>query len=175
MTTILDRAETLDTVDIHSPNKLYHFALDRRSFVKLFGGGLLVCLTDAAAFHDAPAQESGRGGGSGGHELPKEVSAWIHIDADGKVTVFTGKIEAGQNIRTSLAQLTAEELMVPFDAITMVMGDTDLTPWDAGTFGSQSTPQMGRQLRDHGCGSAGSRWWRWPPGQWSVDARQRLR
>ena len=61
--------------------------------------------------------------------------------------VFTGKVEVGQNIRTSLAQLVAEELRVPFDAITMVMGDTDLTPWDMGTFGSRTTPTMGPQLR----------------------------
>ena len=134
----------IDTVaDEHllPTNRLHWFQLDRRSFLKVFGGGLLVCLTDAPAL----AQESGRG--SGRHEPPNDVSAWIHIDADGKVTVFTGKIEAGQNIRTSLAQQVAEELTVPFDCITMVMGDTDLTPWDAGTFGSQSTPRMGPQLR----------------------------
>jgi nicotinate dehydrogenase subunit B len=117
------------------------FALDRRSFLQLFGGGLLVCLTGETG----PAQESGRG--FGGHDLPKEISAWIHISADNRVSVFTGKIECGQNIRTSLAQLVAEELMVPFDSITMVMGDTDLTPWDQGTFGSQTTPQMGPRLR----------------------------
>jgi nicotinate dehydrogenase subunit B len=122
-------------------NQLHYFGLDRRSFLKVFGGGLLVCLTEAPSF----AQESGRGFGA--HELPKEVSAWIHIAADGKVSVFTGKVEVGQNIRTSLAQLVAEELMIPFDAITMVMGDTDLTPWDQGTFGSQSTPQMGPRLK----------------------------
>ncbi|HEX9202240.1 MAG TPA: molybdopterin cofactor-binding domain-containing protein [Acidobacteriaceae bacterium] len=132
----------MNTELAHDPNKLHQFALDRRNFLKLFGGGLLVCLTD----RDALAQESGRGYGS--HELPKEVSAWIHIAADGKVTVFTGKVECGQNIRTSLAQLVAEELMLPFDAITMVMGDTDLTPWDAGTYGSQTTPQMGPRLRN---------------------------
>ena len=91
------------------------------------------------------AQESGRN--FGGHQLPQEVSAWIHIDADGKVTVFTGKVEIGQNIRTSLAQSVAEELRAPFASITMVMGDTDLVPWDMGTFGSRSTPTMGPQLR----------------------------
>ena len=53
----------------------------------------------------------------------------------------------GQNIRTSLAQAVAEELRVPVSMIKMVMGDTDLTPFDAGTFGSRSTPQMGTQLR----------------------------
>ena len=127
--------------ELDSANKLHQFQLDRRNFLKVFGGGLIVCLTD----RNVLAQESGRGFGS--HDLPKEVSAWIHIAADGKVSVFTGKVEVGQNIRTSLAQLVADELMVPFEAITMVMGDTDLTPWDAGTFGSQSTPQMGPRLR----------------------------
>ena len=117
------------------------FELDRRDFLRLFGGGLLVCIGSKHAW----TQESGRGFGA--HDLPKEIGAWIHIDADGKVTVFTGKVEVGQNIRTSLAQVVAEELMLPFDAITMVMGDTDLVPWDMGTFGSQTTPNMGPILR----------------------------
>jgi isoquinoline 1-oxidoreductase len=131
----------LDIEALDSANAPRCFQLDRRNFLQLFGGGLLVCLTDKTIL----AQESGRG--AGGHELPKEISAWIHISADNKITVFTGKIECGQNARTSLAQLVAEELMVPFDSITMVMGDTDLTPYDMGTFGSQTTPQMGPRLR----------------------------
>ena len=117
------------------------FELDRRDFLRLCGGGLLVCLAGTAI-----GQESGHA--RGGHTLPEEVSAWIHIDTDGTVTVFTGKVEVGQNIRTSLAQSVAEELRVPFGAISMVMGDTELTPWDMGTFGSRSTPTMGPQLRN---------------------------
>jgi isoquinoline 1-oxidoreductase len=117
------------------------FQVDRRDFLKALGGGLLVCFTHASAW----TQESGRA--FGGHELPNDVGAWLHIAADGQVKVFTGKVEVGQNIRTSLAQLVAEELRAPFDAITMVMGDTDLVPWDAGTFGSRTTPTMGPQLR----------------------------
>ena len=116
--------------------------IDRRDFLKVLGGGLLVCLTPIPSL----AQESGRGFGS--HELPTDISAWIHIDADGQVKVFTGKVEVGQNIRTSLAQAVAEELRVPFDSITMVMGDTDLVPWDMGTFGSRTTPTMAPQLRN---------------------------
>ena len=108
---------------------------------------MLICL----AYEPTHAQESGRRGGS--HELPKDISAWLHIDADGKVKVFTGKVEVGQNIRTSLAQQVAEELHVPFGSISMVMGDTALTPYDMGTFGSRTTPTMGPQLRDNGCGS----------------------
>ncbi len=119
----------------------YWFRLDRRDFLKLFGGGLLVCLADLPAW----TQESGRNFGS--HELPKDIAAWLSIAADGRVTVFTGKVEVGQNIRTSLAQSVAEELRAPFDTITMLMGDTDLVPWDMGTFGSRTTPTMGPQLR----------------------------
>ncbi len=115
--------------------------LDRRDFLKVLGGGLLVCLTYDLAW----TQESGRA--FGGHELPKDIAAWLHIGADGQVKVFTGKTEVGQNIRTSLAQLVAEELRVLFDSIVMVMGDTGLTPWDMGTFGSRTTPTMGPQLR----------------------------
>jgi len=115
--------------------------VDRREFLKGLGAGLLVVLTPAAAW----TQESGHG--FRGHELPKDISAWIAIDADGRVKVFTGKVEVGQNIRTSLAQQVAEELRVPFDSVAMVMGDTDLVPWDMGTFGSRTTPTMGPQLR----------------------------
>ena len=116
--------------------------VDRRDFLKMIGGGLVVCLTPLPEF----AQESGRA--FGGHELPKDVSAWIHIGSDGAVKVFTGKVEVGQNIRTSLAQAVAEELRVPFDSIFMVMGDTDLVPWDMGTFGSRTTPTMAPQLQN---------------------------
>ncbi len=134
-----------DPAPLDLANKPRHFQLDRRTFLQLFGGGLLVCLTDELTPAGLLAQEAG--GFARRQPLPTQISAWLHIGADGKVTVFTGKVEVGQNIRTSLAQLVADELMVPFESIEMVMGDTDLVPWDAGTFGSQSTPQMGPRLR----------------------------
>jgi CO/xanthine dehydrogenase Mo-binding subunit len=114
--------------------------LERRTFLKLFGGGLLVGMAAPAL-----AQESGRN--FGGHELPKNLSAWLHIDANSRVRVFTGKVEVGQNIRTSLAQQVAEELRVPLESIEMVMGDTAHVPWDMGTFGSLTTPTMAPRLR----------------------------
>src|SRR5204863_2671956 len=78
---------------------------------------------------------------------PTDIGAWLHIGEDGTVTVFTGKAEVGQNIRTSLTQAVAEELQVPVGSIRMVMADTELTPYDAGTFGSRTTPDMFAQLR----------------------------
>jgi isoquinoline 1-oxidoreductase len=162
MSTLL--AGPTDLAQLDSANKLHHFELNRRTFLQLFGGGLLVCLTG----ENVLAQEAGRGS-AGRQQVPNDISAWLHIDADGKVTVFTGKVEIGQNIRTSLAQLVAEELMLPFDAITMVMGDTDLVPYDAGTFGSQSTPQMGPRLRT--MAAAGRQaLLELAAKQWSVDA-----
>src|SRR5690349_716944 len=121
---------------------LHWFDLDRRGFLKFLSGGLVVGL----AVKDLLAQESGRGQ-QRGHELPKDIAAWLHINEDGRVTGYTGKVEMGQNIRTSLAQQVAEELRIPVDSIAMIMGDTDLTPWDAGTFGSRTTPTMGPQLK----------------------------
>jgi nicotinate dehydrogenase subunit B len=122
----------------------YHFDVDRRDFFKFLGAGvLIVCvLKDARAL-----QESGARRGAQDASLPKEIGAWLHIGEDGSVTVHTGKVEVGQNIRTSLTQAVAEELHVSVNAIHLVMGDTKLTPYDRGTFGSRTTPDMNLQLR----------------------------
>lgn len=122
----------------------YRLELQRRDFFKFLGAGLLVAcvMKDALAF-----QESGGGRRQGGQALPREISAWLHIGDNGVVTVYTGKVEVGQNIRTSLSQAVAEELHFPLDKIEFVMGDTKLTPYDMGTFGSRTTPTMNLQLR----------------------------
>jgi len=120
------------------------FDLDRRDFFKFLGAGVLVVSVLRPA---VVAQEFGGGRRRGGESLPKEIDAWLHIAENGKVTVYTGKVEVGQNIRTSLSQAVAEELHVPIEKIEMVMGDTQLTPFDMGTFGSRTTPTMNLQLR----------------------------
>jgi len=121
----------------------YRFDLDRRDFFKFLGAGVLVVSVLKPAIL---AQESG-GARRRGDSLPKEVDAWLHLGESGKVTVYTGKAEMGQNIRTSLSQAVAEELHVPIENVEMVMGDTQLTPFDMGTFGSRTTPTMNLQLR----------------------------
>ncbi len=90
----------------------------------------------------------GRRGGRGG-QVPADINAWLHIGEDGVVTVFTGKAEVGQNIRTSLTQAVAEELRAPVASIKLVMADTHLTPFDMGTFGSMTTPQMASRLHQN--------------------------
>src|SRR5437899_3157726 len=92
----------------------------RRDFFRIAGGGLIVALLLG---EEAMAQRPG--GRVGG---PREIGGWIHIGEDSAITVYTGKVEIGQNIRTSLAQVVAEELHVPVKAIRMVMADTAAVP-----------------------------------------------
>ena len=119
----------------------YDFTITRRDLFRALGAGLLVL----AFLPDADAQESGqrgRGRGGRGGAGPSDIGAWLHFSETGAVTAYTGKTEVGQNIRTSLAQAAAEELRIPAASVTMVMADTELTPYDAGTFGSRTTPAM---------------------------------
>jgi len=124
----------------------FHFQLHRRQFIQAFGAGIVLILP----LRRLIAQEGGRQGESGrggfNQRLPQEIGAWIHVDEQGQLNVFTGKVEIGQNIRTSLAQAVAEELHVPVSMIHLTMADTDLTPFDMGTFGSLTTPAMAPQL-----------------------------
>jgi nicotinate dehydrogenase subunit B len=73
--------------------------------------------------------------------------AWLHVSQDGIVTAFTGKVDVGQDNSTALRLLVAEELRVPLASVRLVMGDTDVCPFDSGTFGSRSMPDAGAALR----------------------------
>src|SRR5882757_2897713 len=124
---------------------MHQFALGRRDFFKIFGAGMAVF---AVAKNVSAMQETAPGPhGYHPEELPKEIGAWLHIGEDGTVTGFAGKAEIGQNVRTSLAQTIADELGVAFASVRMVLADTALTPFDAGTFGSRTTPTITPQLR----------------------------
>src|SRR5258708_34487320 len=122
------------------------FGMARSDFFKVLGSGVMILLVlDRALAQEESGGTRRRGGGSS--RRPQELAAWLHIGGDGTVTVLTGKGEVGQNIRTSLTQVVAEELHAPIGSIRLLMGDTDLTPFDAGTFGSRTTPDMAVQLR----------------------------
>lgn len=114
--------------------------LDRREFLKLVGAGIVIVFTVGDPL-TLEAQRSGR------QSLPEDFNAFLRIGEDGRVTGFTGKIEMGQGVITSLAQMLADELNVPLDSVDMVMGDTDLCPWDRGTFGSLTTRVFGPSFR----------------------------
>jgi len=113
--------------------------LDRREFMKLLGGGIVIFF---AVDDPSLAQQRRRGQG-----YPEDFNAYLKIGEDGRVACFTGKIEMGQGIHTSLGQMLAEELDIPLESVDMVMGDTALCPYDSGTFGSRSTKYFGPPLR----------------------------
>jgi isoquinoline 1-oxidoreductase len=130
--------EILDYLGIDRPSEV-----SRRKFLKIFGGGIVVTVSanDLLALQEAPARRRF------GRQLPNDFNAFLRIGEDGRVSCFTGKIEMGQGVVTSLAQMLADELEVSLEAVDMVMGDTDLCPWDMGTFGSMTTRFFGPPLR----------------------------
>lgn len=110
----------------------------RRDIFKVVGGGVVIFFglkpgLQALARERAP--------------YPSDFHAYLAIGENGRVTVFSGKIEMGQGVLTSQAQMAAEELGVALSAIDMVLGDTARCPWDMGTFGSLTTRMFGPYLR----------------------------
>ncbi len=112
--------------------------VDRREFIKIVGGGVVVAISMGPSV--LLGQQRRR-------MYPEDLNAYLRIGEDGRVSVFTGKIEMGQGVMTSQAQMVAEELRVALSAVDMVMGDTDRCPWDMGTFGSLTTRMFGPYLR----------------------------
>jgi len=135
MTTKNPKPQVVD--EVSSPS-----GLSRRDFLKVMGGGIIIAFTygEVFPFQEAPAR---RFGGS----YPADFNAYLRIGEDGRVTCFTGKIEQGQGSMTVLPQMLAEELEVPLDTVDIVMGDTDICPWDMGTFGSLDVRMFGPALR----------------------------
>jgi isoquinoline 1-oxidoreductase len=127
--------------DIHSYEDF--FSSNRRDFLKRVGGGIIIfiALNDVLFGQEEAVRPRG-----GRPELPSDFNAFLRIGEDGRVTCFTGKIEMGQGPITSLPQMLAEELETPLDTVDIIMGDTDLCPWDMGTFGSMTTRMFGPAL-----------------------------
>lgn len=104
----------------------------RRNFLKKLGGGVIVvfCVGKLSLIE---------GFGQNTSKDLLNFNAYIRVKEDGRVDCYTGKIEMGQGITTSLAQVLAEELEISIYSIDMIMGDTELCPYDAGTWGSLTT------------------------------------
>lgn len=116
--------------------------LSRREFLKT--GGALVVAFSLAPDSFGQAKPAPLPGGLNNNRM---LDAWLRIGADGKVTLFSGKIELGQGIGTALAQIAADELDVDLKRVSLVQGDTALTPNEGQTAGSQSVEQSGTAVR----------------------------
>ena len=120
--------------------------LDRRSFLA-GGGGLVVAFAiGPRAIAQAPAKPPAA-------ELPGSLKTqpfldgWIRVGSDGNITVFTGKAELGQGIKTALIQIAAEELVVAPGRIMLVTADTERTANEGYTAGSHSMQDSGTAIR----------------------------
>src|ERR1700740_3391133 len=115
--------------------------LTRRQFGKAAGA---LVLSYAVAQHLPGARAPKLPGSLANNRM---LDAWLRINPDGSVTIFTGKVELGQGITTALAQIAAEELDLPFARVDMISGDTAQTPDEGYTSGSQSIEYGGTAIR----------------------------
>ena len=114
----------------------------RRDFLKT-GGALVIAFSlDPDSFAQAP--QARLPGSLNGNRM---LNAWLRIDPDGSVTIFSGKIELGQGIGTALTQIAADELDIELKRVKIVHGDTALTPNEGPTAGSQSVQDSGTAVR----------------------------
>ncbi len=121
--------------------------LDRREFLKSLGAGIFVFVSLGELLI---ASEAGSTDYRIRPQDPADFNAFLRIAEDGQVTCFLGKVEMGQGIYTSMAQLLAEELDVAVESVHMVLSDTEQCPYDMGTWGSMSIRHLGPTLRKAG-------------------------
>ncbi|MGY3694800.1 nicotinate dehydrogenase subunit B [Bradyrhizobium sp. USDA 3240] len=117
--------------------------LDRRSV--LAGSGALIV---SFSFRHAVAQEQKTQGPKlpGSLATSPNLDSWVRIDADGRITAFTGKAELGQGFRTAFQQIAAEQLDIPFEAVKVITADTKLTANEGYTSGSHSMQDSGTAI-----------------------------
>jgi nicotinate dehydrogenase subunit B len=115
-------------------------SVSRRSVLK--ASGLLV-----VAFSLAPRFTFSSASGAAKPVAPDLVDSYLAIGADGRITVYSGKVDLGTGLYTALTQIVAEELDVPLGHVTLIQGDTLLTPDQGPSFGSLSIQNGGAQLR----------------------------
>jgi CO/xanthine dehydrogenase Mo-binding subunit len=118
--------------------------LTRREFLQA-GGALVVGFTLPAP---ACAQRAARAEAALGKTLDTgAVDGFVAVNADGSVTIFSGKVDLGQGLRIAIPQMAAEELGIGVERIVLVEGDTALTPDQGATAGSTGIMRGGVQIR----------------------------
>src|SRR3982074_3636098 len=123
--------------------------LDRRRV--LAGSGALIVsfsLADAFAQDQAAPAAAPAPNPPGSLKGSPFLDSWIRIDADGGITVFTGKAELGQGFKTAFQQISAEELDVPFESLKVVTADTRFTANEGYTSGSNSVHDSGTAIQN---------------------------
>ena len=123
------------------------FSIDRRSLFK-GTGALVVSIGIPGGF---TAEESGAAESGAAMKpplAPNHLDSWLAVNADGDVVAYFGKMDMGQGVDVAIAQIVAEELDVPFDRVSVVMGDTAWTVNQGGASGSTGVQKGGIPLRN---------------------------
>jgi CO/xanthine dehydrogenase Mo-binding subunit len=123
-------------------------SLTRREWLLASGALIVTAAGPLAMVGDAAAQTLGAAtfGDTKPPLKPNELDSWIAISPDGKVTAFFGKTDAGQGTDVAVQQIVAEELDVPFERVTIVMGDTGTSVNQGGASNSTGVKEGGRAL-----------------------------
>jgi nicotinate dehydrogenase subunit B len=134
-----------------------NLTLPRRSLLQAAGGlvvtfslagGRALARTDTAATDPAVPGNAIPGNAALGKSVAADqVGGFLAIAADGKVTMYPGKVDLGTGVQTALMQIVADELDIPFEQLSVIQGDTALTPDQGPTNGSLSIEKGGMQLR----------------------------
>ncbi len=119
-------------------------AVTRREFIATTGTLLVAVAIPTSGFAQTLPRSLGRN---------RRLDAWVRIEADGTVTVFSGKVELGQGIRTAIAQVAADELDVSLERLRAPTVDTAGSPDEGRTTGSNSVPDGGTAMR-YACAQA---------------------
>ena len=148
-------------------------ALSRRAFLSS-SGAFVVALVAPLEFcrghgHRCPAAANGVA--TRAPVTPGKLSSYISIDPDGTVVAYYGKIDGGQGLETSIAQLVAEEIDVPWDRVRLVMGDTVRTVNMGGATAGNAIRQAGPIMRQTAAEGASAADLRWPERRRSVPPR----
>src|ERR1700751_3865840 len=111
------------------------------------GGALVVSIGAPMPLQLARAAEEAWIVGAQPPLTPDQLSSYVAVNADGKISVFSGKTDLGQGLEVALAQMVAEELDVPFAAVKVVTGDTANSVNQGGASSASGIQEGGKQLR----------------------------
>jgi nicotinate dehydrogenase subunit B len=120
--------------------------VSRRSLLKA-GGALVVSIGTPVALDTVLGIGDAFAQGTKPPLAPDQLSSYIAVSADGTVSAFFGKMDMGQGLFVAIGQMVAEELDVPFKAVTVIMGDTATSVNQGGASGSTGIQNGGKQMR----------------------------
>jgi nicotinate dehydrogenase subunit B len=121
-------------------------ALSRRA-VLIGGGALVVSIGAPIAADTVFGIGQAHAQGTKPPLTPDQLSSYIAVNADGTVNAYFGKMDMGHGLHVAIGQMVAEELDVPFKAVTVIMADTAVTVNQGGASGSTGIQEGGRQMR----------------------------